>query len=458
VRALLVLLVLTVLLGVPIAAQGSKAAGTNPADKAIVLKWYGAGFQQNNKAEELIARFNKVRPDVTVEYVELGSLLNEEFFSKYDVMIASGEQADVVYMGVLDILKRSLNGAMLPINDQIASHGDDFTVDYGQDWTMLQIDSKIYGVPYSINAFRVFYNKNWLRNAGIEIPENWTLDQFLDITNRLKDPKAGVYGSFLPLTWYDLTYAPAQVAGWTMVKVENGVVKPNFDDPRFRKNMEYLYRMSVVDKSNPDLPTTKAERLNRRLFLAEKKTPIIVDSWYALIWLNTYRYDSATKKEFDFDIGVTEFPRLDETVPEDVNFSSLVGAWAIPKTSKYPDVAYEFARFVANENPDQMLGIPAYKQTKMDDTLVSFTKYVDKGGIEHTGVYPDSLIIDTLTVTDKSHFGYHGFDPLLNAKYSSVLDQLFQQEVELYLIGEKTLDEFIATMQKRGAEEIKRLN
>lgn len=436
--------------------EDSQDATAGP--EKVVLKWYGAGFQQSNKAQRLIDRYKAINPDVEIEYVELGSLLNEEFFSKYDVLIASGEQADVVYMGTLDILKRSLNGAMLPIDDYIAASGDDFSRDYGEDYKMLEIEDNIYGVPYSVNAFRVFYNKTWLDSKGITIPENWTFDQFLEVSRKVADPENNIYGSFMPLTWFDLTYAPAQVAGWNMVETVDGKVVPNFDDPRFRKNMEYLYQMSVAEQLNPDLPTTKAERLNRRLFLAEKQTPIIVDSWYSLIWLNTYRFDSEQKKEFDFEIGVTEFPRLDSSVPADVNFSALVGAWAIPKTSKYPEQAYDFMKFIANENPDMMLGIPAYKQIELKDTLVSFTEHTAKDGTQHSQVYPDQLIYDTLTVTDKSHFGYYNFDPLMFAKYTSVLDQLYQQEVELYLIGEKDLDEFIATMQKRGAEEIARLD
>ena len=450
--------VIFMLVILPLYSQGQNDITEELNDDSITLKWYGASYQQNNMAEILIERYAEIQPNIKVKYVELASLLNEEFFSKYDVLVASGEQADVVYMGVLDILKRALNGAILPINAQIEKNGDDFEADYGEEYKILDIDGNIYGVPFAINAFRVFYNIDWLESEGVTIPENWTFDQFLDVARTIADPENDIYGAFLPFTWFDMTYAPAQVAGWNMVKEKDGKIVPNFDDPRFRKNIEYLYQMTVTEKLNPDFPTTKAERLNRRVFLAEKQVPMIVDSWYSLAWLNGYRYDSEIKRDFGFNIGVTDFPRLDENVPVDVNFSLLVGAWAIPKTSINPDAAYDFARFVTNENPDQLMGIPAYKKINIQETIKIFTNYTAKDGSKYTQVYPEQLVIDILTVTDKSHFGYYNFDPQLYAKYTSVLDQLLQQEVELYLIGEKTLDEFIAAMQKRGAEEINRLH
>ncbi|NQT57342.1 MAG: extracellular solute-binding protein [Bacteroidetes bacterium] len=457
-RKVLIILMVMLVVGLPLYSRAQNDAVEETKDDTIILKWYGSGFLQSNKDQILIDRYTEIEPNIQIEYVDLGGTLNEEFFSKYDVLVASGEQADIAYMGVLDILKRALNGAMLSINEYIEMNGDDFSADYGEDYKMLDIEGNIYGVPHALNAFRVFYNIDWLESIGISIPDNWNFDQFLDIARQITDPENGIYGAFFPLTWFDMTYAPAQVAGWNMVKEVNGKVVPNFDDPLFRKNMEYLYQMTVTEQLNPDLPTSKAERLNRRIFLAEKQAPIIMDSWYSLAWINGYRYDSETKRELDFNIGVTDFPRLNENVPEDVNFSSLVGAWAIPKTSKYPEEAYKFARFIANDNPDQLMGIPAYKKINIEETTKSFTNYLAKDGTQYNQVYPTQLVIDTLTIKDKSHFGYYNFDPLLFAKYSALLDQLYQQEVELYLIGENTLDEFVATMQMRGAEEMNRLD
>jgi multiple sugar transport system substrate-binding protein len=456
-KAMMVFMVLLIIV-LPIYSQGKNDLADVIKDNTIILKWYGAGLSLNNKDQILINRYAEFEPNVQINYVDLGCTLNEEFFSKYDVLVASGEQADIVYMGVLNILKRALNGAMLPLNEYIERAGADFNADYGEDYKMLDLEGNIYGVPHTINAFRVFYNKDWLDSLGLTIPENWTFDQFLNIARAITDHENGVYGAFLPLTWYDMTYAPAQVAGWDMVKDLEGKIVPNFDDPRFRKNMEYLYLMSVTEKLNPDLTISKAEMLNRRLFFAEKQAPIIFDSWYSLTWLNSYRYDSETKREIDFEIGVTDFPRLDESVPTDVNFSSLVGAWAIPKTSKNPEAAYKFARFAANENPDQIMGIPAYKKINIEEAAKSFTNYIAKDGLEYTQVHPVQLVNDTLIIEEKSHFGYYNFDPLLFAKYTSVLDQLYKQELELYLIGEKTLDEFVVAMQKRGAEEMNRLD
>ena len=54
-----------------------------------------------------------------IEYTELNNLVNDQFFQKYDTLIAAGEQCDLVYLQISQILNRALNGAMVPINDQI---------------------------------------------------------------------------------------------------------------------------------------------------------------------------------------------------------------------------------------------------------------------------------------------------------------------------------------------------
>jgi len=443
-----------IIIAAPLSAGGKQ----EEAPGLVTLKWYGAGWEANRKAATLIERYNQKNPGVKIEYTELNNLVNDQFFQKYDTLIAAGEQCDLVYLQVSQILNRAINGAMLPLNDQIKATGSDFKKDYGDvALSMFAIDGNVYGVSYANNTFKVFYNKDMLAKKGITIPQDWTWAQFKDIAVKMNDPAAGVYGSFLPLTWWELTYALAEQGGWKMIVSENGKPKANFTDPLFRKAMEILYDLTMVSKVNPDLGTAKAEKLNRRIYFAEKRTPMIVDGYYALIYLQGYQFDTEGSKPLDFEIGVAEFPRLDESTSKDVTHAVLIGGFGIPKTAKHNLEAFKFARFVCNENMDFVGGIPALKGADISPVIKSFVNYIDKKGVSHTNVYPESVVRSALTISKQDHMSYYKMDPVLYAKYSAVLDQLYSQQYELFFTGQQSLNDFINTLQQRATEEIARM-
>ena len=155
--------------------------GNNNEAEPVTLKWVGAGYLANQKSETLINRFKDVMPNVTVEYTELNNLADDKFYQMYDTMIAGGEQVDMIYLGTTDILLRAINGAILPINDQIEKNGDDFVADYTElPVSLYTIDGKTYGIPSTNNTFKVFYNKTLFEEKNLTIPEQWSFDEFTE--------------------------------------------------------------------------------------------------------------------------------------------------------------------------------------------------------------------------------------------------------------------------------------
>jgi len=287
---------------------------TEKEPEQVTLKWVGAGWLANEKADTLIERWEKQNPNVKVEYTELSSAVDEEYLKNLDIMIASGEQIDLTYLGVTDLLVRALNGAALPINDAIAQNGDDFEKDYTSLATrMLSVDDNIYGVPYANNTFKVFYNKTMTDAKGITIPEKWSIDEFTEIAKKLNDPDNNVWGCIYPSTWSDLCYAPAEVSGWTMVKKDSsGKFVPNFDDEIFKTSMQWIYDLAMTEKVSPSYATIKAESLNRRVALANKQAAMIVDGPYTLVFYQNYMFNDPGAGPLDFELGVADLPYITE--------------------------------------------------------------------------------------------------------------------------------------------------
>jgi multiple sugar transport system substrate-binding protein len=422
------------------------------------VKVYFSGWTSNNKMARLIERWEKLRSDLKIDYVDLAAPNDIERIQKYDTLVASGERIDLFYGYPFETMLRAVNGAVLPMDEYIKELGHDLTADYGPEIEILKYKGKTYGVPYITNTFKLFYNKDWFKEKNVTIPENLTLDQMADIARKFVDHEKEISGLSYPFTWEDLVYAPAVQAGWKMVVEKDGKAVPNFDDPIFRKNMEFMYNISTVEKLCPDIARQKSEKLNRRIYFYEKKAPMLVDGWYTLVHLNMYRFDTEGAKPVDFEIGVMDMPRFDENSSTEVTQAELYSAFMIPKTAKNPKGAYEFARFLSTENIDLLGGIPAYKKADLSDAIKPILNFTTKAGVEHKDVYPEKLVRDTLTVTKQGHLIYYNHDPLLYAKYYPSLMQVFNQQYDMYLTGQVSIDDFIKILQDRGADEIRKVD
>ena len=421
----------------------------------VTLKWVGAGFLANQKSETLISRFKDVMPNVTVEYTELNNLADDKFYQMYDTMVAGGEQVDVIYLGPTDILLRAINGAVLPINEQVEKFGDDFVADYTElPVSMYTIDDKLYGIPMTNNTFKVFYNKTLFAEKNLTIPDQWSFEEFTDFAKQVNDPANKLYGCVYPVNWEDLCYAPAQQAGWKMTVIgEDGKAHPNFDDPIFRECMEKVAGLSLTENVSPSYAIIKAESLNRRVALANRQTAMIIDGPYSLVYLKEYQYNDPGTP-FEDEIGVTELPYLNEDARDNASWISPVGGWCLPKTCQNPDEAYKFARFVSNDNPDYMDAPPAYQKIDMEPVLSAYTTYTQKDGTVIKDIYDPKEVEKAITVPHESFLSYYKHDPKLFALYEPTLYKLYTEQYSTYFTGQSTLDEFIETMQTLGQKEI----
>lgn len=428
------------------------------AEEPIELTWVGAGWLQNNKAEKIIAKWEAIHPEIKVNYVDKGTLVDDAYKTNLDTMIASGEVIDVTYLTYGDVYRRVIEGGALPLDEYIEAAGDDYEDMYGSMSTaLLKYDGKIYGVPYAGNTFKVFYNKDMVEAKGITIPEKWTIEEFTEIARQLNDPENEIYGVTFPYGWQDIIYAPANLCGWEMVKVdEAGNVVPNFDDETFKAVMQWAKDLADVEKVTPSLATITAESINRRGTLVNHKAAMILDGPYTLVWMQNYMFNDPGEGPIDFQLGVADLPVANENGYE-TSYNTVAGAFYVPKTAKYPAEAYEFEKFLCDECPEESACyMPIFKGADMEAATKSFTEYVDANGEEHHDVYPLETAIAAVATPYESYVGKYSFDPALSAA-KSALYNLFENNYALFLNGEMDLDSWVALMQEMGAGEIANL-
>lgn len=438
---------------------GVVGLGSASAENTVSLRWVGAGWSQNDKAVKILEKWHALHPDIKVEYIELGTSVDEGYLANLDTMISGGEVVDVTYLTYNDVYKRVINGGALPLDEHIAKAGDDYEDMYGTLSTaMLSYEDKIYGVPYAGNTFKVFYNKTMTDAAGITIPETWSINEFTEVAKKLNDTEKEVYGCVFPYTWNTICYVPAELSGWAPVKkLEDGSVVPNFDDELFKTSMKWCRDLSLDLKIAPDLATMRSESINRRQALAQGKTAMIIDGPFTLVWLQNYMYNDPGEGALGFELGVTNVPYVDEKGAE-VSHNTIAGAFYVPKSAAHPAEAYEFAKFVCNECAEESANyMPIYKDADMSKAVTSFTNYIDSKGVEHTEVYPVDVAIAAVATPFEAHIGRYNYDPAL-ATYTSLMTTIFGEQYALYLNDEMELDDWVDMMQQLGAAEIANAN
>ena len=428
------------------------------ADEEVTLTWVGAGWLQNDKAGKIIAKWNAIHPDIKVNYVDQGNTVDQAYLTNFDVMVGGGQVVDVTYMTYGDVYNRILNGGALPLDEYIAAAGDDYEAMYGSlTTTLLNYNGSIYGVPYAGNTFKVFYNKDMVAAKGITIPETWSIEEFREIAKQLTDKENGINGVTFPYGWQDIIYAPANLSGWFMTKRDaDGNIVPNFEDETFKKVMQWAKDLADVDGSSPSLATIMAESINRRRTLMTGTAAMILDGPYTLVWTQNFMFNDPGEGKLNFELGVAELPYATED-GKNVSYNTIAGAFYVPKTAKYPAEAYEFAKFICNECPEEAANyMPIFAGADMSAATKSFTEYTDSKGEQHSEVYPLETAIAAVATPYEAYIGKYNYDPSLAAA-NSLCYNLFETNYALFLNGEMDLDTWTAMMQELAAGEIANL-
>ena len=430
-------------------SEGGDAASTDL--EPCTLVWIGAGWNQNDKAKRLIAKWGEMYPDVKIEYTELNTLVDENYLKNLDTMIAGGEVVDITYLGGDDGMNRAINGAFISMSEYVNLFGDNLTELFGTGAVgTCTYKGEIIGIPYARNTFKVFYNKTMTDAAGVTIPDSWSYKEFTEAAKKLTTND--VYGCIFPFTWQDLCYAPAQVAGWDLVKVaDDGTVQANFDDPILKTTMEWERELGD-DHVAPTMATIKSESLHRRMALATGQTAMIVDGPYTLTWLNNYMWNDPAEGPLDFELGVTEMPYMTDEAAN-VSFETTVGAFFMPKTTAHPKEAYAFMKFVCTEGASMCTYMPSYLKADLNQAVTDFTTFTDKNGTVHEDVYPVETCTKAVSVPNESHLGRWNVDPLL-ATERTMMYVLWGEQYSLYMNGEMEWDEFATYINDLGNKQL----
>lgn len=169
---------------------GTGGGGSN--QKATISFWdTNAGPDRTPIWNELITRFQKAHPNITVKYVGLPESQLEQ---KLQAAIASGAVPDVANASTTYIAALAAQNGLLPLDKHFSSWPErkNFSSDAINSIRQLVPDHKLYGLPLSGNTDTLYYRKDWFTQKGLPEPTTW--DAFYKAATALTNPSGNVYG------------------------------------------------------------------------------------------------------------------------------------------------------------------------------------------------------------------------------------------------------------------------
>ncbi len=155
------------------AALAGPAAGQ---DQPVTITWQMWGSDANDIAawQHLADMVTETHPEITVQ---LQTTPWNDYWTKLPVLAASGQLGDIVAMQSLRM--PNFYSILEPLDERISADGFDIDAFDASIIGGMSNDGVVYGLPYDVGPWMMFYNKDKFEEAGLALPQpGWTLDGF----------------------------------------------------------------------------------------------------------------------------------------------------------------------------------------------------------------------------------------------------------------------------------------
>lgn len=380
--------------------------------------------------EPVITAFEEQHPDIRIQFEAMTEPSAEEVHRKIDLLSATGEPLDVFLLAdQRNYAQRVANGMAAPLNEYIEAEGLDYTEEYKTDTA---IDGIYYGLPANFSQWFVIMNKERLDEAGLEVPTiEWTWDDYLDYAAQLTQGEGSSkhYGTYFH-NWPDYFL----LGLWNQAE-NNDLVLPdytvNVQHPGVRKSLEIRLQGEEEGSAVPYADSIAQNMDYRALYFNEQVSMIPVGSWMIGEVGGTDRYDAS------FETIFAPIPRNNESDPAGQAMTSS-NYLVLASTSEHKEEAYKFMRFMSTEGLNSM-----------EQYMTSWTK-------EDTPKIIDAIVSKSkqpeLVNTESLLYVLDNTKPVALPQahaFQNELYQTYQEEAELLLLGEQTLEETLKKAEER---------
>jgi len=335
--------------------------------------WINSSLNAHEKSayQKAADEFSQKNPNVKVSVeVVPGS---ETDVAKLMTAVRSGAGPDIAVIDRFTVAQRAATGLLVDLTPLIAKEGKDLGQEYSEaPWQEVLYQKKVYALPTNTDARVLFYNRQLLQEAGVDLsefdPTKGPIDpqRFKEIAFKLnKTDSSGAYTriGFVPWLEQGWGYTWGFAFGGSFFDFAN--CKVTATDPGVVKGYQFVYDWAkALDPQKArtfvdtywQWPSVGTLPDSQMPFFTGKVAFVISGNWVF-----------ATMKDAapNLDYGVTYIP-----APNGQK-TSWSGGWsvAILQGGKNIEAAYQLLRFVAGEEGQTLLAKEASSLPTMKSLL-----------------------------------------------------------------------------------------
>ncbi|WP_230193336.1 sugar ABC transporter substrate-binding protein [Paenibacillus sp. CECT 9249] len=337
-------------------ANASNETGKDP----VTLKWALWDWEATAYYQPLIDAYKKDHPEVTIEYVDLGST---DYMTMLSTQLSGGADLDILTIkdipGYANLVKQN---HLEPLNGFISAQGIDTSL-YGGTVEQIQMNDEVYALPFRSDFWLVYYNKDLFDKAGVPYPTNdMTLDQYDELARKMTSGSGSekVYGAHYH-TWRSAVQLFGILDGQhTVVDGEYEFLKPTYE--RILKQQD--------DGIVMDYATLKTSSTHYSgVFYNNSVAMMNMGSWFIATQIEKVKSGESQAANW----GIVKYPH-----PDGVEAGTTLGtitSLAVNKKSASKEAALDFLKFVTGEEGAAVIAstgtIPAIKNDEVVSSIAS---------------------------------------------------------------------------------------
>ena len=362
-------------------------------------------------------------PGVTINVIDTNA---DEYNNSLGISLSAAQpDPDVIWVKDMgSMLQMADKNQILALDDLIEKDGYDLSV-YNGAAEQLMYNDALYALPYRSDWYVLFYNKDIFDAAGVEYPSNdMTWDEYYELAAKMTsgEGSAKVYGSHNH-TWEAMVSAWAVQDGKnTVVSKDYSFLKPYYEKALWMQDNGYIQ----------DYATLKTANIHYSSVFKNQQCAMMPMGTYFIATMMQAIADG----ECSFNWGIATIPH-----PADVEAGYTVGSITPIAISAYTDVqdlAWDFVKFAASEEAADILaqnGVFAGIQTDESLDIIASAENFPEGDSSKEALKYTHFVFD------------RPLDPQIE-EIRVPLDEVY----EMVMIGEYTVDEGIAELNRRVAE------
>lgn len=399
---------------------GSESDSSEEEKTLSVTVW---DYTSSPQFQLIIEAYEAANPNVTIEVINNSA---DDYNDAVAVTLTAAQaDPDVVWLKNTDeLIDLSSKNQLLDLNTYIEA--DEFDLDlYKGAAEELQIDGATYALPFRLDWFVLYYNKDIFDDAGIDYPTSeLTWDEYYSLAEQLTSGEGSskIYGTHNH-TW------PLLVTNWACQYGEYTVIEEDYDFLTDWYNLALDLQENGYAQSYANLSTGNIHYSS--VFENEQCAMLPMGTWFIATLMQ-----AEADAEIDFNWGVTSIP-----VEEGADTGYVIGSTTPVAVSAYtdePELSWDFVQFATSEEAALLLAtegvFTAVQSDELTEVLTS-SEYFPEDEESKAALQYDSFIIDRV------------IDPDINTVYA-----IHEEIYEMIMVGEYTLEEGLAELEERVAE------